>query len=182
MDRIFHIHLVKGTFALSLENKIFSHLFTETVASICNDLNIPHFIALWQSPETSGNPYRQFTRNLFPDSDKFARAIRDVVANYGWTGFVIIYDSLDSLARLHYVLQLNAKVNIYRLPKDSDDFKPIMKEISRSGETRIIIDCSIKNTIEVLRIADDVNLKEEYVVSRRNFDLRCNQTYNQFFI
>lgn len=143
----------------------------EIVASICNDLGIPHFVALWQPPENGGNPNKKFTRNLFPMSDKYGRAVSAFVHNYGWTGFAIVYDSLDSLTRLQYVLQLGAKANVYRLPTDSNDYKPILKEISRSGETRIIIDCSYENTVEVLRVAAEVNLKEEYVVSVADFGI-----------
>lgn len=136
---------------------------SEVVASVCSDLGLPHFTAYWQTPENSGNPNNKFTRNLFPSTDALARALGDVVMNYGWTGFAVIYDSIDSLTRLQYVLQLRLKVAVYRLPTDSD-FKPILKEIAKSGESRIIIDCSIENTMEVLRKASEVNLKEEYVV------------------
>lgn len=101
---------------------------------------------------------------MFPDTETLARAVGDVVMNYGWTGFALIYDSIDSLTRLQYVLQLRLKVTVYRLPTDFD-FRPVLKEIAKSGETRIIIDCSIENTIEVLRTASGLNLKEEYVVS-----------------
>lgn len=137
---------------------------SEVVASICNDLGLPHFTAYWKTPENSGNPNHKFTRNLFPETDTLARALGDVVMNYGWTGFAVIYDSIDSLTRLQYVLQLRLKVSVYRLPTDYD-YKPILKEIAKSGETRIIIDCSIENTMEVLRKASEVNLKEEYVVT-----------------
>lgn len=152
---------------------------SEVVASVCNDLGLPHFTAYWQAPENSGNPNHRLTRNMYPDTDAMARALGDVVMNYGWTGFALIYDSIDSLTRLQYVLQLRLKVAVYRLPES--DFKPILKEIAKSGETRIIIDCSIENTMEVLLKATELNLKEEYVVGRQSkyHIVRIHQDENQ---
>lgn len=97
--------------------------------------------------------------------DKYARAIAIFVNNYGWNEFSIIYDSSDSIARLQYVLQLGLKVNVYRLPKYSLDYKPILKEISRIGHNRIILDCKCENIETILTFAAEVNLKFDYVVS-----------------
>lgn len=149
-----------GVIAVFGTNRPYS---SEVVASICNNLGLPHITAYWQKPENVGNPNHKFTRNFFPETHTLARALGDVIVNYGWTGFALIYDSVDSLTRLQYILQLRLKVSVYRLPIGSD-FKPILKEISKSGESRIIIDCGIENTLEVLRVASEVNLKEEYVV------------------
>lgn len=146
------------------------------MATICNDLGIPHFTSVWQISESGGNPHKKFTRNMFPMADKYARAIGSFVHNYGWNSFAIVYDSSDGLARLQYILQLGAKAKVYRLPADSEDFKPVLKEISRSGETRIIIDCKYKNIIKVLQIASEVNLKEEYVVSIIYSSIMYNNT------
>lgn len=49
------------------------------------------------------------------------------------------------------------------------DFRPLLKEIQASGETRIIIDCHIDNVLEIFRQAKDVKLMEDYqVVIRRH--------------
>lgn len=45
------------------------------------------------------------------------------------------------------------------------DFRPLLKEIQNSGETRIVLDCSVDNILEIFRQAKDVKLMEDYQVS-----------------
>lgn len=52
----------------------------------------------------------------------------------------------------------------YRLPMDSNDYKPILKDISKWGVSQVIIDCSLKNTYSILAQGAYVNMISEYVV------------------
>lgn len=45
------------------------------------------------------------------------------------------------------------------------DFRPLLKEIQASGETRIILDCHIDNVLEIFRQGKDVKLMEDYQVN-----------------
>lgn len=45
------------------------------------------------------------------------------------------------------------------------DFRPLLKEIQNSGETRIVLDCNVENILEIFRQAKDVKLMEDYQVS-----------------
>lgn len=123
-------------------------------------------------PEIIENQKDKFncTRNLYPNIDKISEAIADIITDYGWSAFALIYDSPNSLVRLHQVLQRrdtdDIAVGIYYLPAGSD-IRPLLKEITKSGETRIIIDCSIENTINILKLGLQIKLKDEYIVSSK---------------
>lgn len=97
----------------------------------------------------------------------------DVVKNFGWTRFAIIYDSDESLIRLNGVLQLFPigfkSVNIYKFPKSKDIVKIIFKEISRNFENRVIIDCSLENTAEIVKQGAEMNMMTEYMVQLYSF-------------
>ena len=44
------------------------------------------------------------------------------------------------------------------------DYRPMLKEIQNSGETRIILDCNVDIVLEILRQSKEVNLMEDYQV------------------
>ena len=138
------------------------------VASLCNELNIPHIVTYHRTREISKNPYHKYTRNIFPDSTLLSKSLVDVVKHYGWERFAIIYDSDESLIRLNGVLQMfpigYKSVNIYKFPKNKDDIKIILKKISKNFENRVIIDCNLENIAEIFRKGNDVNVMTEYMV------------------
>lgn len=44
------------------------------------------------------------------------------------------------------------------------DFRPLLKEIQSSGETRIVLDCSLDKVLEIFRQGKDVKMLEDYQV------------------
>lgn len=92
----------------------------------------------------------------------------EVLKNFAWKRFAIIYDSDESLIRLNGVIQMFPfgfkLVNIYKFPKNKNDMKVILKQISRSYEQRIIIDCSLENIAEIIRQGAEVKMMTEYMV------------------
>ena len=57
---------------------------------------------------------------------------------------MILYENEDSLVKLQEVLKLptsfdSIKITMRQLYTNTDDFRPLLKEIKRSGETRIIL-------------------------------------------
>lgn len=141
---------------------------SDVVASLCNELNIPHLVSYHRTREIYKNPYHKYTRNIFPDAALLSNSLVDVIQNYGWKRFAIIYDSDESLIRLNGVLQMYPigfkAVNIYKFPTNKDDIKIILKEISKSFENHIIIDCSLENIAEIIRKGTEVNVMTEYMV------------------
>lgn len=136
------------------------------VASICNEFGVPHFIGHWAPdiPEHK-RPFRQFTRNIFPNANVFSRALSDLIINYGWKTFTIIYEDSYGLMKLHDVLQYHDMTEgpvMVRKIGDGDDHLPMLKEIAQYGETRLILDCSLERVIPILEQAKKVKLLEEY--------------------
>ena len=80
---------------------------------------------------------------------------------------VVLYENEESLVRLQDVLELpksydGIKLKIQQLFTDTDDYRPQLKQIRMSGETKIVIDCSYDKIQEVLRQAADVDLVTDY--------------------
>lgn len=132
-------------------------------------MEIPHFIASWQSPESFNNKFHKFTRNLFPNANTYSGILRDIIANYGWNGFTILYEDNDSLVRLHDVLQNHEPqddaVTVRRIPSNFD-YRPLLKRFNKTRENRFIIDAGPEQTIEILRQGHAIGLFGEYYVSR----------------
>lgn len=67
------------------------------VASICNNFQIPHFVGHW-APEdempTIENVH-MYTRNFFAESNIYSRALAEIIVNFGWKSFTILYDNND---------------------------------------------------------------------------------------
>lgn len=142
--------------------------FKETgiIASICNEYGIPHLTGFW-TPEIPDykRPFRQFTRNFFPSPSAFSRALADLIEDYDWTTFTVIYEDDYGLMRVHDILQYHNSENgpvIVRKISDGDDQLPMLKEIAQYGESRIVLDCSIDKVIPILKQAKKVKLLEEY--------------------
>lgn len=129
---------------------------SDIVASICNELNIPHLVSYHRIPEISKNPYHNFTRNIYPDPNLISKALVDVVQNYKWKRFAIVYDSDESLIRLNGVLQLFESgykaVTVYKFPgKGKEKVQKMLKDIAKTNENRVILDCSVDNIAEIIK-------------------------------
>lgn len=119
------------------------------------------------------NATDSFTRNLFPVPELYTEAILEIIKSFRWKSFAFIYDSDESLVKLQDVLSIDSGFEMYekqfmyyyRLPTDNEDYKPLLKDISKWGVNQVIIDCSLKNTFSVLAQSADVNMMSEYVVS-----------------
>lgn len=138
---------------------------TGIVASISNELGVPHFMSHWtpELPEYK-RPFRQFTRNVFPSPGIFSRALADLIEDYDWNSFTVIYDDDYGLMRVHDILQYHdttkGPIMVRRI--EGDDQLPMLKEIALYGETRIVLDCSLDRIVDLLQQAKKVKLLEEY--------------------
>lgn len=140
---------------------------SDVVGSICNQLNVPHIISVNSETNYRKSVQYKFTRNIYPDSMIVSSALTHVIQHFEWKKFGIIYDSDESLIRLNDVLQIFQtgvkSVSVHKFP-DKDLVKPFLKDISKTMQNRIIIDCSIENTIEIIRQGLDVRMMGEYMV------------------
>lgn len=80
----------------------------------------------------------------------------------------LTFCSYAALMRLQDILQIvgpedNTPVMVRKLD-DNLDFRPLLKEIEKSGETNIIVDCQISNILELFRQANEVKMMEDYLV------------------
>lgn len=53
--------------------------------------------------------------------------------------------------------------SLNRQPGDGPDYRPLLKQIQKSGETHLIIDVGIDKILSVLRQASEVKMMEEYI-------------------
>ncbi|XP_037042024.1 glutamate receptor ionotropic, kainate 2-like [Bradysia coprophila] len=135
------------------------------VSSMCDVFHIPHFTTNWMVSEDTMFDTHKFTRNFFPESNAYSRALAEIVVNFGWTSFTVLYDSKEGLMRLQDIVQINGPDNppitVQKLD-DITDFRPLLKDIHKNGETHIVIDCDTSKIIEIFRQANEVKMMEEY--------------------
>lgn len=157
---------------MCIETAIFTVFLVGVVAAVCKKMNIPHFVGYWQAIDTENfNSTDSFTRNLFPHPKLFSKSLLEVIVSFRWKYFAVIYDDDDALIRLQDIFSMNTRpgmmnkqtVKFYKLPSDSDDFKPVLKEISKSTVNQVMLDCSLKNTYSVLQQSVDVGMMSEYL-------------------
>lgn len=143
------------------------------VSSVCKKLKMPHFTAYWQPIDVDNfNSTDSYTRNFFPHPKSYSEALMEIVRSFRWKNFAFIYDNDDNLVKLQDTFSMNSGpdmvnkpfIKYYKLPIDSDDYKPLIKDISKSGVNQVMIDCTLKNTYSVLAQSVDVNMMSEYVV------------------
>lgn len=108
-----------------------------------------------------------FTLNIHPHPSSLGKAYVDLIVAMGWKSFVILFESEDSLIRLQQVIKLpktfeDIKIYLRQLELTTDDYRPLLKEIKKSGETRIILDCHFDKIESILHQANEIGLATEY--------------------
>ncbi|XP_011645300.1 glutamate receptor ionotropic, kainate 2-like isoform X1 [Pogonomyrmex barbatus] len=141
------------------------------VQSMCDTLDIPHIVARWDS-----EPKRSNVINLYPHSDILSVFFQDLIEEYKWKEYAILYDNADSLIRMNRLLKLpntttiNAKV--FHLGSGLN-FRKAMKEVKMSEYRNIVIDCSYNILASVLEQALQVGiLSEGYRIIIASMDLQ----------
>lgn len=118
------------------------------------------------------NSTDSFTRNLFPHPKKYSEALVEIVKSFQWKDFAVIYDEDDNLAKLQDTFALylipdleKQPIKFYKLPKDSDNYLPLLKDISKSGTHQVMIDCTLEKTYSILKQSISIGMNTEYDVS-----------------
>lgn len=90
---------------------IFGPVTSETsgiVASIANAVDVPHITAFWEREPLGGKrSVNQMTLNIYPDTEVLSRAFAELLIDYTWKSYTIIYEDDDGLMRLKDVLQIH---------------------------------------------------------------------------
>ncbi|XP_026823599.1 glutamate receptor ionotropic, kainate 2 isoform X2 [Ooceraea biroi] len=129
------------------------------IQSMCDTLDIPHIAARWDPKPKRGN-----TINLYPHPDKLSMVFYDLVKEYKWKEYAILYDNTDSLIRINRLLKLananTASAMVFHLGS-GPNFRQAMKEVKMSGYRNIIIDCTYDILGTVLEQAQQVGIMSE---------------------
>uniref|UniRef100_A0AAQ5ZCH6 Glutamate receptor n=1 Tax=Amphiprion ocellaris TaxID=80972 RepID=A0AAQ5ZCH6_AMPOC len=129
---------------------------SNAVQSICNALEVPHIQVRWKHHPMDNRD--TFYANLYPDYSSLSYAILDLVQFLKWKTATVVYDDSTGLIRLQELImapsRYNIRLKIRQLPLDTQDTRPLLKEMKRSREFRIIFDCSHHMAAQILKQTD----------------------------
>lgn len=79
------------------------------VSSIAERLEIPHMIYHWKSKPLHAHEFvdPKMTLNFYPEAEALAKSFADVLIDYTWKHYTIIYESEENLVRLKDILQIH---------------------------------------------------------------------------
>ncbi|XP_061399336.1 glutamate receptor ionotropic, kainate 2-like [Musca vetustissima] len=127
---------------------------SDVVAVLANITGIPNilFDAIIEEPEEQKAGH-QLTVNVYPAQQMISKAYSDIIHNYGWRKFNLVYDIDDDTApmRLQDIIQLrDLYIDAVRLRKyrKGDDYRNLWK--SMKGDRRVILDCPADILVEML--------------------------------
>ncbi|XP_034252798.1 glutamate receptor ionotropic, kainate 2-like isoform X1 [Thrips palmi] len=131
------------------------------VTSICETLEIPHILTHW---ETSPRPAK-FQINIHPDPKSLSQALVALLDDMAWRTFTIIYENDDGLVRLQEVLKVHGPrdnpITVRQLG-EGDDYRPLLKEIHNTSESRLVLDVSTERIVDLFLQARQVKMMGDY--------------------
>ncbi|XP_011251852.2 glutamate receptor ionotropic, kainate 2 isoform X1 [Camponotus floridanus] len=147
---------------------------TEYIQSICDTIDMPHISVRQDSSESP--QHRGLSLNFYPHVSSLSRIYDQLVTEFKWKSFAILYENTDSLIRMHLLMKRwdphGNSAFMYHLGC-GPNYREAMQEIKASGIENIIIDCSYKILSEVLKQAQQVGiLSEKYKVIVTSLDLQ----------
>ncbi|XP_039303724.1 glutamate receptor ionotropic, kainate 2 isoform X1 [Solenopsis invicta] len=146
----------------------------EYVQSICNAIEVP-YISVRQDLDQSFQA-RGLNLNLYPHVNSLSRIYNQLVIEFKWKSFAILYENNDSLIRMRLLMKRwdsrGYSAYMYYLG-NGPNYRRSMQEIKTSNIENIIIDCSSEILSEVLMQAQQVGiLSEKYKVIVTSLDLQ----------
>ena len=95
------------------------------------------------------------TINLFPSQDTLAQLLIDLVDQYNWQDFVIIYEAPSYIKQISRLLEDRSKKsgNVIVQPVEvGTNFRDILKKLKDMGDRskNILIECSVEHLSEIL--------------------------------
>ncbi|XP_072745109.1 glutamate receptor ionotropic, kainate 2 isoform X2 [Anoplolepis gracilipes] len=146
----------------------------EYVQSMCDTMEVPH-ISVRQDPGEPLQP-RGLSLNLYPHVSALSRIYDQLVTEFKWKSFAILYENTDSLIRMHPLLKRcdsqGDSAFMFHLG-EGPNYRQAIQDIKRSEIENIIIDCSYDILSEVLKQAQQVGiLSEKHKVIVTSLDLQ----------
>uniref|UniRef100_A0A673XJ43 Glutamate receptor n=1 Tax=Salmo trutta TaxID=8032 RepID=A0A673XJ43_SALTR len=137
---------------------------SNAVQSICNALEVPHIQVRWKHHPMDNRD--TFYANLYPDYSSLSYGILDLVQFLKWKTATVVYDDSTGLIRLQELImapsRYNIRLKIRQLPLDGEDTRPLLKEMKRGREFRIIFDCSHEMAAQILKQVRTMGMMTEY--------------------
>ena len=95
------------------------------------------------------------------------KAFADFVRDVGWKSFIVLYETEDGLVKIQELLKLpktfaDIQIKMLQLTPGTTDYRPLLKEIKKSEETRIVLDCDYDKISLILAQANEVGLLTDY--------------------
>ncbi|XP_071525539.1 LOW QUALITY PROTEIN: glutamate receptor ionotropic, kainate 2-like [Panulirus ornatus] len=128
------------------------------IQAMCDAMEVPHIETRWDYKLTRD----EYSINLYPYPPSLSQAYHDILMRLNWKSFVILYDSNEGLVRLQTLLKEKTWTFTVRQLNEGDDYRPLLKEIRRLQETRIVLDVAQEKIYPVLRQAAQIGLMREY--------------------
>jgi len=132
-----------------------------------------------------------FSISVQPHPSLLGRAYADFVKKANWKSAIVLYETEEGLVRLQELLKLpktfaGFKITLRQLTPDTTDYRPLLKEIKKSEETRIVLDCDYDKIATILAQADELSLLTDYHnylvtsldVDKINLDAYVNHNVN----
>jgi ABC-type branched-subunit amino acid transport system substrate-binding protein len=141
------------------------------VQSVADTLHLPFMETRWHY----GFQKSAFSIHLHPHPAVLGKAYADFIQQVGWKSLVILYETEEGLVRLQEVLRLQQTfkgdglkvtsrqlVGSSRDEKGRPDYRPLLKEIKKSEERNIVLDCDFDRIHTVLEQAEQIELLTDY--------------------
>ncbi|XP_022163767.1 glutamate receptor ionotropic, kainate 2-like [Myzus persicae] len=139
------------------------------VQSLCETMEVPRIDTSWENtPVENFN----FYFNPYPEPTLLAKGYTAIVHDMDWKSFTLLYQRPECLQRLQDLIQdysgktkpndkQVAAISILQLP-EGNNFRPILKDIKKSLEGHIVLDCDADLILTVFKQAKEVNLLDDY--------------------
>nr|CAD7395568.1 unnamed protein product [Timema cristinae] len=147
---------------------------SDAVQSICDVKDVPHIETSWDLNQLVGLP-NVTTNSAVSKALGIANLFVDLVRNWEWKSFTIIYDDSDSLVRFQELLRVyepKGNTVTVRQLEPGNDYRRVLRNIKSSGESNFVLDVSERVLYEVLLQAQQVGLmsdRHSYIITSLDF-------------
>ena len=133
------------------------------VQSVSEALHVPFMETRWDYDFKRSD----YSISVHPHPSVLGKAFAEFVKKVGWKSFVILYENEEGLVRLQELIKMpktfsGMQVTLRQLTGDTIDYRPLLKEIKKSEETKIVLDCDYEKIALILHQANEIELLTDY--------------------
>ncbi|XP_043279268.1 uncharacterized protein [Venturia canescens] len=140
------------------------------VQNMCDGADIPNIVV---HPELE--PMRNRAFNFFPQTEILGKLFANVITEFQWKAFTILYESSDSLVGIDALLKRgNPKSHTVAIRHlgAGRDFRKVLLDVKKTKVENLVIDCSYNILELVLRQCQQVGLMSDgHSIMVTNLDL-----------